>query len=166
MHPYRMQQLIKERGKAEVINVRQRASLYQTIDRLLRAGLIAVRETTREEKRPERTVYEITARGHSTLLGWMRELLARPRREFPAFPALLAYLPLLAPDDARAQLDARAHALEAELARIDALLGEHGNQVDRLFLIEFEYLRAMASAELSWVRAVVDDLRSGDLKWT
>ena len=34
MHPYRMQQLIKERGKDEVINVRQRASLYQTIDRL------------------------------------------------------------------------------------------------------------------------------------
>ena len=31
MHPYRMQQLIKERGKDLVINVQRRASLYQTI---------------------------------------------------------------------------------------------------------------------------------------
>jgi DNA-binding PadR family transcriptional regulator len=47
MHPYRMQQLIKERAKDEVINVRLRASLYQTISRLLRDGLIAVQETAR-----------------------------------------------------------------------------------------------------------------------
>ena len=60
MHPYRMQQLIKERGKDEVINVRQRASLYQTIERLLRSGLIAIKEVEREEKWPERTIYELT----------------------------------------------------------------------------------------------------------
>lgn len=40
LHPYRMQRLIKERGKDEVINVTQRASLYQTIQRLEREGLI------------------------------------------------------------------------------------------------------------------------------
>ena len=72
MHPYRMQQLIKERGKDEVINVRQRASLYQTIDRLLRAKLIAIRATAREEKRPERTIYELTEAGRETMLLWMR----------------------------------------------------------------------------------------------
>lgn len=48
MHPYRMQQLIKARGKDEVINVSQRNSLYQTIDRLMRGDLIAVRETERD----------------------------------------------------------------------------------------------------------------------
>src|SRR5690606_18421032 len=47
MHPYRMQRLIKERGKDLVINVQRRASLYQTIRQLLRAGLIRVRETSR-----------------------------------------------------------------------------------------------------------------------
>src|SRR5881275_2834817 len=90
MHPYRMQQLIKERGKDEVINVRQRASLYQTIDRLLRAQLIAIRETAREEKRPERTIYELTEEGRETVLRWMREMLSTPAREFPEFPAALA----------------------------------------------------------------------------
>ena len=52
MHPYRMQQLIKERGKDTVVNVAQRNSVYQTIDRLLRAGLIAVRETSQDARGP------------------------------------------------------------------------------------------------------------------
>src|SRR6188508_3646392 len=76
MHPYQMQVLIKERGKDEVINVRQRASLYQTIERLLRTKLIVIQETAREEKWPERTIYAITEHGRATMLGWMRELLS------------------------------------------------------------------------------------------
>ena len=56
MHPYRMQQLIRERGKDQVVNVRQRASVYQAIERLQRDGLIEVRETQRDENWPERTV--------------------------------------------------------------------------------------------------------------
>ena len=46
MHPYRMQQLIRSRGKDQVINVRQRGSLYQTIDRLEREELIAPRPSS------------------------------------------------------------------------------------------------------------------------
>lgn len=47
MHPYRMQQLIKERGKDEVINVRYRTSIYQTIDRLHRDRAIVIQEKNR-----------------------------------------------------------------------------------------------------------------------
>lgn len=47
MHPYRMQQLIKERGKDEVINVRYRNSIYQTIDRLHRDRAIVIQEKSR-----------------------------------------------------------------------------------------------------------------------
>ena len=57
MHPYKMQRLIKDRGKDQVINVEQRASLYQTINQLLREGLIAPWETNRPEGFPERTLY-------------------------------------------------------------------------------------------------------------
>src|SRR5579862_2576078 len=60
MHPYRMQTLIKERGKDLVANVAQRNSVYQTIDALRRAGLVEVREMSRDERRPERTVYQAT----------------------------------------------------------------------------------------------------------
>jgi DNA-binding PadR family transcriptional regulator len=166
MHPYRMQQLIKERGKDEVINVRQRASLYQTIDRLLRARLIAIRETAREEKRPERTIYELTAAGRETMLMWMREMLATPAREFPDFPAALAHLPLLALEDARVQLERRARALAAELERVDAELARAAGVIPRLFLVEMEYLGGMLRTELAWVRSLVDDLDSGRLTWS
>jgi DNA-binding PadR family transcriptional regulator len=82
MHPYRMQALIKERGKDQVANVAQRNSIYQTIDALRRAGLIAVRETSRDERRPERTIYELTNQGQETLDRWLRTVLSKPAREF------------------------------------------------------------------------------------
>jgi DNA-binding PadR family transcriptional regulator len=165
MHPYRMQQLIKARGKDEVINVRQRASLYQTIDRLERAQLIAIRETARDEKRPERTIYAITERGRSTLLDWMREMLATPAREFPAFPAILAYLSLLTPADAQSQLERRGQLLAAEIDRLDGELRRGLDLVPRLLLLELEYLRAALATELSWVQTIVAELRSGQLTW-
>src|ERR1700722_17033996 len=87
MHPYRMQQLIKERGKDEVINVTQRASLYQTINRLQREGLIAKQRVSRDENRPERTIYELTPNGREIMVEWMRQILSTPSAEFPDFPA-------------------------------------------------------------------------------
>src|SRR5215468_9128360 len=78
MHPYEMQRLIKERGKDQVIKVEQRASLYQTIDQLLRAELIAFWETARQAGFPERTVYKLTDKGRETALNWMREMLSTP----------------------------------------------------------------------------------------
>jgi DNA-binding PadR family transcriptional regulator len=148
-----------------VINVRQRASLYQMIERLQRAGLIVVRETSRAEKWPERKVYELTDKGRAAALVWLRDMLATPAHEFPEFPAAIAHLPLLAPDDAQVQLEARAAALAAEIARIDAQLANAGQVIPRLFLLESEYLRAVMQAELAWVRAIVEELRSGQVTW-
>jgi DNA-binding PadR family transcriptional regulator len=165
MHPYRMQQLIKERGKDEVINVRERASIYQTIDRLQREGLVTVAQTARDEKRPERTVYQLTEEGRETTRDWLREMLSTPAREFPAFPAALAFLPLLTPEDALRQLEVRIIRLEAELARVEAELAGAARILPRLFLIEEEYLRAMLHTELECVRSVADDLRAGQLTW-
>jgi DNA-binding PadR family transcriptional regulator len=165
MHPYRMQRLIKERGKDEVINVTQRASLYQTVKRLERESLISTQRTTRDDKRPERTVYEITDNGRAVALEWMRQILSTPTAEYPEFPAAISFLPLLTPDDALRQLDLRARAIEAEIRRIDELL-KQAAPVPRLFLLESEYLRAAQATELAWVNAVVKDLRAGRLTWS
>lgn len=166
MHPYEMQRLIKQRGKDQVINVGQRASLYKTIDRLRRDGLIAVRETAREAQRPERTVYEATGAGRTAARTWVREMLSGPRKEFPEFPAAIAYLPLLDPEDALAQLAARRSRLGGELARHDAELAAASQTVPRLFLLEGEYLRAVTATELDWVDALIDDMRTGRVTWT
>lgn len=164
MHPYRMQRLIKERGKDEVINVAQRASLYQTIRRLEREGLIAKRKTVRDAKRPERTIYAITRQGRATAFEWLRSMLSTPTAEYPEFPAAVSFLPLLSPDDASHQFELLAQALAAELERIDAGL-QQAAPLPRLFLLEIEYLRAMHAAELVWVNGVIADLRAGRLTW-
>ncbi|MFL5019607.1 MAG: PadR family transcriptional regulator [Rhizobium sp.] len=165
LHPYRMQRLIKERGKDEVINVTQRASLYQTIQRLEREGLITPQKTVRDDKRPERTVYEITEKGRDIALEWMREMLSTVTREYPEFPAAISFLPLLMPSDVASQLERRAKAIESELRRIDEVLQE-AQAVPRLFLLEMDYLRALHATELSWVNGVVEDLSAERITWT
>jgi DNA-binding PadR family transcriptional regulator len=165
LHPYEMQRLIKERGKDQVINVTQRAGLYQTIRRLEREGLISKRQVTRDEKRPERTVYQITAAGRVTTLQWMRQMLGQPAPEFPEFPAAISFLALLTPEDALQQLQLRTVQITAEITRIDQGL-QQAAQVPRLFLLEFECLRAARLAELSWVASVVEDLQSKKLSWS
>ncbi|WP_342749799.1 PadR family transcriptional regulator [Planifilum fimeticola] len=165
MHPYRMQQLIKERGKDLVINVQRRASLYQTIQRLLRAGLIAVKETSREENRPERTVYELTEQGLETARDWLTSMLSKPKEEFPEFPAALSLLPLLEVGEVLRCLEEREAALAEKLSSLDTILREAGAVLPRLFLLEIEYLHAMLKTEVNWVRSLIDDMRSGRITW-
>lgn len=166
MHPYRMQRLIKDRNKDQVIKVEQRASLYQTISQLLRAGLIAFWETDRQEGFPERTVYKLTDEGHQTALNWLREMLSTPAQEFPEFPAAVSLLPLLTPEDVLHQLEIREARLTDRIAVIDLEVQAHEIRIPRLFLLEAEYLRNILEAELKWIRLVMADLRNGQLTWT
>ncbi|TDD34636.1 PadR family transcriptional regulator [Saccharopolyspora elongata] len=165
MHPYRMREMIKERGKDRIANVAQRNSVYQTIDRLLRAELIAVRETARDERRPERTVYEITDAGRDALRTWTAEMLASPAREFPEFPAALATLMVLTPEDVTAGLAKRAADLATSLAADREAL-RAAPELPRLFLLDEEYSIAVREAELKWVEGVLAALRSGELTWS
>jgi DNA-binding PadR family transcriptional regulator len=167
LHPYGVQRLIKQWGKEQVVNVGQRASLYRTIDRLLAEGLIAVRETGRDQQYPERTVYEITDEGREVAHEWLVEMLSTPKREFPEFPAALSFLLMLPPEEARAVLGRREAALADTLAGLDrGMAAEAESALPRVTMLEAEYLRAVTAAELEWVRSVVDDLRTGRLHWT
>lgn len=166
MHAYRMQRLITERRKDRIVNIAQRNSIYQTVDRLLRGELIEVHLTQRTPGRPERTVYRLTQAGRETLDSWLRTMLSTPAREFPEFPVAIAALPSLTPELAIELLEQRAHLLRDELARTDAETAEAEHLgLPRLFLLEEEYLRAITEAELRWVDEVLDDLRDERLTW-
>jgi hypothetical protein len=95
----------------------------------------------------------------------MRQILSTPATEYPAFPAAISFLPLLSPDDALRQFEARAKAIEIQLGRMDEGLKQAAN-VPRLFLLEYEYLRAAQVTELAWVHSVIEDLRAGRLTWS
>lgn len=165
MHAYRMQQLIKERRKDDVINVSQRNSVYQTIQRLLRDGLVEVEGTERAENRPERTTYRITPQGHQVLLDWLRDMLAEPVEEYPQFPAALSFLPNLDPDEAASVLRVRLTRLRERLSAVQADL-EHGKTfLPPVFLVETELQARVVRVELEFVEELIADLASGRVVW-
>lgn len=165
MHPYRMQQLIKNRGKDEVIKVRHRASFYQTINQLVKYKLIKVRKTSRDGNRPERTIYEITDKGKQSAKSWMESMLSSPVNEYPMFPAALAHLQMLTPDEAAVQLNKRMEKLDRELSGMEDQLKQVRAWPPRLFLIETEYVRAMKAMERTWIKSLLDDLENKRLTW-
>jgi len=165
LHPYGLQRLIKLWGKDAVVNVGQRANLYKTIQRLEAAGLVAVEHTERDQRFPERTVYALTDDGRRTGREWLADMLATPRNEFPQFPAALSFAMLLGPDELAGMLDRRAAALREHTGELERELAAYGH-LPRVTLIEAEYQRAVAAAELAWLDGVLADLRTGALTWS
>lgn len=164
MHPYQMQRLLRDRHMDEILALK-RGSLYHAIGRLERGGLIQAVSTTRDGRRPERTTYQITDSGRDALMRTLRKMVSIPRRESSDFMAAMAYLIHLAPEEAIAHLEERLRLLDREIAQIEAGLKAASAWVDRINLIESEYLLAMRRAERDWVAALAGDLREGRLAW-
>jgi len=173
MHPYEMAATMKERHKEDSIKLRY-GSLYTVIDMLLARSLIAAKATSRDGKRPERTVYALTPSGLDELRDWMRELLRDPAKEYPQFEAGLCLMPVLPPDEAVSLLRQRALQLSGKVWQMEAQLAElaqqdlsaltvqqdlpqplAGQKFPPLFSIESEYRLALVKAELAFVNELV-----------
>ncbi|KIZ19524.1 PadR family transcriptional regulator [Streptomyces natalensis] len=166
LHPYGIQQLLKQWGKEQVVNVGQRAGLYRTIERLEAGGLIAVRQTERDQQYPERTVYEVTDEGREVTREWLEQMLAVPKAEFPVFPAALSNMLMLSPDEVAPILERRAARLAAQRANLERQSAEAPAGLPRITLIENEYLLTVLDAEERWLQGVIGELRDGSLTWS
>lgn len=165
MHPYEMKQQMHTRVYERAIPVKA-ASIYDTVERLAAAGLIEPVETTREGRRPERTIYRLTTAGADELNAWLRELLEEPSREYPRFAAALMFLGALGrKEDAISVLEGRAAAFEMQIASTDALMKAVPADIPRLFLIEEEYAQSMRRSEREWLRQTIAELKNGSLEW-
>src|ERR671910_908712 len=164
MHPYEMVTLMRERGKHESVRLRY-SSLYSVVSALEREGLIVPRETVREGRRPERTVYEITGAGREEFLSWLRELLREPVKEYTQFAAGLSFLPALLPEEVVALLEERVRLLEQETVEMRSRLVDAVEQYElpRLFVVESEHELMLREAELQWVRGIIKDMETGAL---
>jgi len=164
MHPYEMVTLMRERGKHESVRLRY-SSLYSVVSALEREELIAPRETVREGRRPERTVYEITDAGRKEFLTWLRELLREPVKEYTQFAAGLSFLPGLLPEEVVALLEERVLFLEQETGEMRSRLDDVVEQYNlpRLFVVESEHELMLKEAELKWVRGLVKEIEAGEL---
>jgi hypothetical protein len=92
-------------------------------------------------------------------------MLAEPKREYPEFPAALSHLLMLTPAEALEQLERREQALAALHAGLEAGLAATAG-LPRVLMLESEYVAATSAAQLSWLRSVIADLRSGRLAWS
>jgi DNA-binding PadR family transcriptional regulator len=165
MHPYEMRQRIRDHGIDYAIKVTH-GSLYHAVERLSARGLIRAVETSREGRRPERTVYAITEEGRDEALSQLRGMIARPVQEYPALGAALTFARMLPPEELALLLRRRAVAVEAQIAAHDTLIdGLRKQGVDRVGLIEVEYAQALLRAELDWLRAAEDEIVSGRFQW-
>jgi DNA-binding PadR family transcriptional regulator len=166
MHAYRMQKLFQAQGKDRVVNLRARASLYQTLERLDRLGLVEVADTVRQEGYPDRVVYAITDAGRDVARQWLREMLRTTDGEYPEFIVAVSLLFGLSPEEARTELELRSERLAEQLAHTERALEESPPGLPRLFLLEEEYRKTVLEAQLTWVRGVIEDLRAGRLDWS
>jgi DNA-binding PadR family transcriptional regulator len=164
MHPYLMQRLLRDRHKGDVLDLK-RGSLYHSINRLVRAGLIEPVGVDRGGRRPERTTYRLTAAGRRKLGKWLQQRIATPQRGPSEFMGSLSFLVHLPLNKAAAQLQARATALQGQIDGLTNALVEVRRRIDRVHLIEVEYSLAMLKAELEWVNQTLAELQLGKFTW-
>lgn len=165
MHPYEMRHRIRKQEIDRIMKFTH-GTLYSTVERLAADGLIEPVEVNREGRRPERTVYRVTETGQDQLIDALRDGLMRTTDEYPRLVTMLAFASLLAPEEVADLLDRRRIVIEARLSADSAALDATIKQgLDRIHIIEVEYLIALLRAERDWIIATVDDIRAGRLTW-
>ena len=164
-HPYEMYQTLVQRSEDRLVKVRP-GSLYHTVDRLARHGLVRVTGTEREGNRPERTTYAITDEGTSSLGARIAEIIATPVNEYPEFPLGLGESHNLPAETVIALLRKRVGLIRADVAMYDdAIRTIRAKGLPAKYWVDVRYQRAMAEADAATLEALIDDLETGALSW-
>ncbi len=165
MHPYEMFQTLIARSEDRIVKVRP-GSLYHTVERLERDGLVRAIGTEREGNRPERTTYEITDAGHDRMLERITELLADWRYEYPEFPLALAEAHNLPRETVVTLLQKRILTLRGQLELVGRALEQVSDKhLERKYWLEAAYLRTLMEAETAWLENLVTELQTGSIDW-
>jgi hypothetical protein len=92
--------------------------------------------------------------------------MMRPIQEYPSFGMALSFVSMLPPAEAASLLDRRTVALEANLAAHDTVVESLIKRgLPRVSVIEVEFLNSRLRAELDFVRALSEDIKSRRLDW-
>ena len=164
-HPYEMYQTLVMRSEDRLVKVRP-GSLYHTVDRLARQGLVRATGTEREGNRPERTTYEITEAGTLALGERVADIIATPVNEFPEFPLGLGEAHNLPLETVIDLLRKRIGLLRADMALLDHGIDRvRAKELPAKYWLDVRYLRTMAEADVAALEALIDDLASGVISW-
>ncbi|GAB3400006.1 PadR family transcriptional regulator [Flindersiella endophytica] len=165
MHPYEMHQTLRIRHTDRVVKLKA-GTLYHTVERLARQGLIAPTETSRTGRRPERTVYTITDVGRDLFTEQTLTMLSSPADEFPEYPLALTLANDVPVETVIIELERRCGELRRANELDDLSVGRlERMDLPRAYWLDVVYQQAMRKAELAWTEALLDDLRSERLTW-
>jgi DNA-binding PadR family transcriptional regulator len=164
MHPYEMIRLMRQRHDDRMLAITN-GTLYHTVSRLERQGLLDEVRIDRDGNRPERTTYTLTALGSDVMTDWVRSELARIDHPLEFRIAL-----------AEAHNLSREETIDLLTTRRGALLGEHAMHrsgfekalakgVPEQFLIEVERQAVLLEAELGWIDRLLERLDGPDIPW-
>jgi len=164
MHPYEMIRLLRIRRDDRLVAITN-GTMYHTVGRLERAGLLAEVGVDRAGNRPERTTYTVTDAGAAAVTEWVRREL--PRVDRPSeFRVALAEAHNLGRDEVVDLLRARREALTAAQA---ALTDGHdlacAKGVPAQYLLEVDRDLTLLSAELAWLDELLTRLAHPDFLW-
>ncbi|MEC3978117.1 PadR family transcriptional regulator [Amycolatopsis sp. H20-H5] len=161
MHPYEMAQLMRERHVDVRVKVKA-GSLYHTVERLQSNGFLEVVETQRDGRRPERTVYGMTAAGRDAFMERGRELLGDLAEEHPAYLSGLAVIDDIGRQPALSELERRLTRLRSAIAADAVVLDQLKHDgTPEIYWLDWRYVSEQRLFELSWTERLLADLRSG-----
>ncbi|WP_127473703.1 PadR family transcriptional regulator [Microbacterium sulfonylureivorans] len=164
MHPYEMIRLLRIRRDDRLVAITN-GTMYHTVGRLERAGLLAEVGVDRAGNRPERTTYTVTDAGAAAVTEWVRREL--PRVDHPAeFRVALAEAHNLERGEVVDLLRGRREALAAAQS---ALTDGHdlacAKGVPAQYLLEVDRELTLLSAELDWLDGLLTRLVHPDFLW-
>ncbi|KRB37090.1 PadR family transcriptional regulator [Microbacterium sp. Root180] len=164
MHPYEMIRLMRMRRDDRLVAITN-GTVYHTVGRLERAGLVAEVGVDREGNRPERTTYTVTDAGARTVGEWVRREL--PRIDRPAeFRVALAEAHNLERDEVVALLMTRREGMaQAQAALADGHRFAQHKGVPEQYLLEVDRDEAMLAADLAWLDGLLARLASPEFPW-
>lgn len=164
MHPYEMIRLMRQRHDDRLVAITN-GTLYHTVGRLLRLGLLAELGVDREGNRPERTTYTLTDSGRAAVPEWVRREL--PRSDRPEqFRIALSEAHNLRPDEVVDLLVARRETLAAQHRVLcDGLAKAAVREVPEVYLIEVRREAALLEADLHWLADFIVQLEHQRIDW-
>jgi DNA-binding PadR family transcriptional regulator len=164
MHPYEMIRLMRLRRDDRLVTITN-GTMYHTVARLERTGLVVQRGIDRDGNRPERTTYAVTDAGSAAVTEWVRREL--PRIDRPSeFRIALAEAHNLDREEAVLLLVRRLDALRR--SRAETAEGHRSARrkgVPEQYLLEVEREESMLDADVRWLERLVVRLHDSDLDW-
>ena len=164
MHPYEMIRLLRLRHDDRLVPVTN-GTVYHTVGRLQKLGLLAEQGVDREGNRPERTTYRVTEAGRNMVPEWVRAEL--PRIDRPEqFRVALSEAHNLPPDEVVDLLQQRLAAITAQLSVLQhGLTKAEARGVPDCYLIETRREAALLAADHQWLTDIIAAIEQRSLDW-